>query len=184
MPWTYNGKIIRAGQSFTDNSSVTHPSNWFTAWSDDYKKSIGMVWQAEPATFDSRFYWGVDLPKKLDDVAEVDSDGEKVLDSKGNQIITLGLKSVWKNTIKAQAKGLLEPTDWMVIRLQENSSKALASKYSTYRAAVRTASATIEGKIDGAGDLTAFMALFDTPTDSDGKATGNAPISDWPDEVE
>tara|TARA_Y100000816_G_C26096872_1_gene580629 strand:- start:946 stop:1500 length:555 start_codon:yes stop_codon:yes gene_type:complete len=184
MPWTYNGKIIRAGQSFTDSSNVAHPSNWFTAWSDDYKKSVGMVWQAEPATYDSRFYWDADTPKNLDDVAEVDDDGEKVLDTKGNQVITLGLKSVWKNAIKTQAKGLLEPTDWMVIRLQEDSNKTLESKYSTYRAAVRTASGTIEGKIDGAGDLAAFMALFDTPTDSDGNATGKAPISDWPDGVE
>ena len=183
MPWTYNGKIIRAGRSFTDSSNVSHPSNWFTVWSEDHKKSIGMVWQAEPESYDSRFYWDADTPKNLDDVAEVDSDGKKVLDAKGNQLITLGLKSVWKNTIKAQAKGLLEPTDWMVIRWQEDSSKTLASKYSTYRAAVRTASATIEGKIDGASDLAAFMALFDTPTDSDGNPTGKAPISDWPDEV-
>ena len=28
----------------------------------------------------------------------------------------------------------------------------------------------------------AFKALFDTPVDSDGKPTGNAPINDWPEE--
>ena len=183
MPWTYNGKIIKAGQSFVDSNGITHPPNWSATWSDDYKKSVGMVWQEEPESFDNRFYWDVDTPKNLDDVALVDSDGNKILDAQGDQLISLGLKSVWKNTIKAQAKSLLEPTDWMVIRLQEDSSKTLASKYSTYRAAVREASTTIEGKIDGAGDLTAFMALFEQPKDSDGKVTGKAPISDWPDEV-
>ena len=28
-----------------------------------------------------------------------------------------------------------------------------------------------------------FMALYDTPVDSDGNPTGNAPISDWPDAI-
>jgi len=27
------------------------------------------------------------------------------------------------------------------------------------------------------------MALYDTPVDSDGVPTGNAPINDWPDEI-
>jgi hypothetical protein len=30
--------------------------------------------------------------------------------------------------------------------------------------------------------FTSFKALFDTPVDSDGKPTGNAPIHDWPEE--
>jgi hypothetical protein len=50
----------------------------------------------------------------------------------------------------------------------------------TYRAAVRTTSNTIEASINGAADLAAFMALYETPVDSDGVPTGNAPINDWP----
>jgi hypothetical protein len=41
----------------------------------------------------------------------------------------------------------------------------------------------IETSITNASDLAAFMALYDTPVDSDGKPTGNAPINDWPDEI-
>ena len=52
-----------------------------------------------------------------------------------------------------------------------------------YRAAVRTASNSIGTAITNASDLAAFMALYDTPVDSDGKPTGNAPINDWPDEI-
>jgi hypothetical protein len=48
---------------------------------------------------------------------------------------------------------------------------------------VRTASNTIETAINGAADHAAFMALYDTPVDSDGVPTGNAPINDWPDEI-
>ena len=53
----------------------------------------------------------------------------------------------------------------------------------TYRAAVRTASNSIEASITAAADLAAFMALYDTPVDSDGNPTGKAPINNWPDEL-
>ena len=53
----------------------------------------------------------------------------------------------------------------------------------TYRAAVRTASNTIEAAITNAADLAAFMALYDVPVDSDGNPTGNAPINNWPETV-
>jgi hypothetical protein len=57
------------------------------------------------------------------------------------------------------------------------------SEVTTYRAAVRTASNTIETAINGVADHAAFMALYDTPVDSDGNPTGNAPINDWPDAI-
>ena len=62
-------------------------------------------------------------------------------------------------------------------------STAIPSDISTYRTGVRTASKTIEDKINGCADLDAFKALFDVPTDSNGNPTGNAPIYDFPDEV-
>ena len=94
--------------------------------------------------------------------------------------MTLGLKSTWKATIKDQANGLLQPTDWMVIKASEVADYSLPSQIATDRAAIRTASNTIEASIDGAKDHAAFMALFDQPVDSDGNPTGNAPIADWP----
>jgi hypothetical protein len=90
---------------------------------------------------------------------------------------------VWKNTIKAQAGGLLSNSDWYIIRYQEDNTKTVPTDIATYRAAVRTASNTIEAAIDGAADHTAFVALFDAPVDADGNVTGNAPIANWPDEV-
>ena len=84
---------------------------------------------------------------------------------------------------KQRANSLLSPTDWMVVRKAEDSSKALASKYSTYRAAIRTASAAIEQDINDCSSLAEFMALWDTPMKDD-EPTGKAPINDWPDVVE
>ena len=182
MPWKYNNTIIRAGKSWRDDNSITHPATWMR-WSDDYKVTMGLVWEDDPAPFDNRFYWSADLPKALDDVNEVDEDGNALLDEDGNQVVTLGLKSVHKAQTKATAASLLAPSDWQVIKATEVSDYTVPSAVTTYRAAVRTASNTIEAAIDAASDIDAFVALWDVPVDADGNPTGNAPINNWPDEV-
>ena len=141
------------------------------------------MWVDDPASFDNRFYWDANTPKALDDVNAVDEDGNPVLED-GQQMVILGLKSQWKATIKAQAGGLLAPTDWMIIKAQEVSEYLVPAGTLTFRADVRTASNTIEAAIDAAADHTAFVALFDVPVDSDGNVTGNAPIADWPESID
>lgn len=163
MAYKYSGRIIRAGKAWKDNDGITHPSSWML-WDAAYKASIGLVWEDDPAPFDSRFYWSADVPKSLDDVTEEDDS------------VTLGLKSQWKNTIKQQAAGLLAPTDWYVVRKSETDT-AIPANVLQYRADVRAASGTIEAAIDAAADHAAFVALFDTPED------GVAPINDWPEEL-
>ena len=96
--------------------------------------------------------------------------------------MTLGLKSNAIATVKAQAGGLLAPTDWMVVRSAENGTDIPADVLA-YRAAVRLASETIETAITNAADLAAFIALYDAPVDADGNPTGNAPINNWPDAI-
>ena len=189
MPWKYNSVTIREGRAWTDNNGYQHPSNWSSVWDAKTKADRGLVWEDVQAPFDNRFYSGRDekgnlVEKSLADAPLVDSDGKAIIDERtGEQEITLGLKSIYIEQTKQTANELLKPTDWMVIRLQEDSSKTLEKKYTDYRAAVRTASATIEAKINDAGDMTAFMALWDTPV-KDGEPTGNPPINDWPDVVE
>lgn len=168
--WKYNGKAIRDGRGWTDSFGVQHPSSW-SQWSDLEKTSKGLTWEDDPAPFDNRFYWSASNPKALDDVTDED----------GN--VTLGLKSQWKKQTKATAGSLLAPTDWYVVRKAEDSTTTIPTDVATYRAAVRTASGTIETAIDGAANITAFIALFDVPVDSDGNPTGNAPINNWPEEI-
>jgi len=184
MPWKLGNRIIREGRSWKDNNGITHPSNW-GSWSDSEKAAAGLVWEDPPAPYDNRFYWDASTPRALDDVNAVDEDGNAVLDEKGEQVVNLGLKSQWKATIKQQAADRLAPTDWYVIRKSEDSTATIPSDVTTYRAAVRTKSGTIEAAIDNAADHAAFMALFDTPMDDQDppQPTGNAPINDWPDEI-
>lgn len=179
MAYKYSGRIIRAGKAWTDNDGIQHPSNWML-WDDATKAAKGLVWEDDAASFDGRFYWSAGVAKALDDVNEVDEDGNALLDEDGNQVVTLGLKSQAIALVKQQAAGLLAPTDWYVVRKSE-VAEAIPSDISTYRAAVRTASGTIEASISGVTTLDAFIALYDAPTDADGNPTGNAPINDWPD---
>ena len=184
MAYKYSGRIIRAGKAWVDNNQITHPANWASAWDADTKAAIGVVWEDDPNTsFDSRFYWSQGVAKSLDDINEVDENNDPILDQDGNQVVTLGLKSIYKAQTKTTAGSLLAPTDWYVVRYTEDNTATIPTNVSTYRAAVRTASGTIETAIDNAADLTAFIALFDVPVDADGNPTGNAPINDWPEEV-
>ena len=183
MAWKYQSKIIRAGKAWSDNDGNQYPGNWLSLTTDAEKTAVGLVWENDPAPYDNRFYWDANTPKALDDVNEVDDDGNPILDADGNQLVTLGLKSAWKDKTKHTADTLLQGTDWYVVRKSETNT-AIPSDVSTYRAAVRTKSGTIETAIDNAADHAAFVALFDTPTDADGNPTGNAPISDWPDPLD
>jgi len=186
MPWKYSGRIIRVGKAWTDNNGTQYPAVW-NNYSADEKAAIGLAWEDEVAAHDNRFYWGRNadgslIPRSLTDVNEVDEDGNPVNDADGNQLVTLGLKSNAIALAKTQAAGQLAPYDWYVTRKSEKST-AIPSAVSTYRDAVRTACAAIETSITNAADLAAFMALYDTPVDSDGKPTGKAPIADWPDAI-
>jgi len=181
MAYKYSGRIIRAGKAWTDNDGIQHPSNWML-WDDATKAAKGLVWEDDAASFDGRFYHSAGVAKSLDDVNAVDDDGNAINDEDGNQIVTLGLKSNAIATVKAQAGGLLAPTDWMVVRSAENGTDIPADVLA-YRAAVRLASETIETAITNAADLAAFIALYDVPVDADGNPAGNAPINNWPDAI-
>ena len=180
--WTYTGLRKREGRVWTDNNGIKYPAQWWSRTTNAEKIAVGLVWVDDPVQYDSRFYTGDGTPKALDDVNAVDEDGNPVLDANGVQIVTKGLKSNAIAQVKATAGGLLQPTDWMVTRKAETGT-AIPATVRTYRSAVRTASGTIEAAITGAADLDAFMALYETPVDSEGNPTGNSPINDWPESV-
>ena len=169
--WKYNGKTIRAGRGWTDSDGNQYPRNWLGLTTDAEKTAAGLVWEDDPAPFDNRFYWSAGVARALDDVTDED----------GN--VTLGLKSQYKAQTKATAGLMLQSTDWKIVKASEVSSYTVDQVTLDYRASVRSASNTIEAAIDAVADHTAFMALLDTPVDSDGNPTGKAPINDFPDEI-
>ena len=185
MPWKHNEKIIQIGKAWVSDNGTKYPMQWNNLTNDE-KKSAGLVWSEPPASetpYDNRFYYGRKdngdlIEKSLTDTLWVDDDGKAMNDPiTGKQGVTTGLKNEWKDKTKKYAHGLLVKTDWYVTRKAE-SSTAIPSDIATYRADVRTATKTIEDKIDSCDTLAKFIALFDAPSSGE-----NAPIYDFPNEV-
>ena len=189
MPWKLEHTIIKEGRAWTDLNGIQHPKVWMR-YTDAEKKAFGLTWEdpsASAASYDNKFYHGRQadgtlIPKSLTDVNEVDTDGNPVLDMQGNQVVTLGLKSVWVAQTKTTANHKLAVHDWYVTRKAEKST-AIPSSVTTYRDAVRTKCAEIETALNGAANLTAFMVLFEDERNSDGSLKTIAKINDWPDEI-
>ena len=147
---------------------------------------------------DSRYYWnGAEsmvfannavtasyapaTGKDVDDKDAVDENGNNVLDEDGNQVIIKGLKTIFKEEIKAQAKGLLSPSDWYVIRKAEDAGSTIPSNIATYRAAIRTRSNEMETQIDGAADAAAMQTLYTyTNTGTEENPVYTRPLGEWP----
>ena len=183
MVWKYGDFYLKAGKSWTETNGTKHPAQWMR-WTDAEKKAKGLTWEDDVDTsYDDRFYWAKGIERKLADENRVDDDGNAVIDPiTGKQLVQLGLKSIWVIRTKTTAQDKLNKHDWMIVRNAEKST-AIPSDITTYRDAIRTKCASIETSINNCSSLADFIKLFDTPVDSDGNPTGNAPIYDFPDEV-
>ena len=102
MPWKHNGRTLKEGREWVDDSGNQHSKVWMR-YSKSQKATFKIVWEDPPASeapFDNRFYHGRQtngtlIPKSLTDINEVDEDGNALKDTNGNQIVTPGLKTVW-----------------------------------------------------------------------------------------
>ena len=120
MAFLLNGKPLAVDVPFTVGD-INYPANWLRLSSAQEKKDLGITEVADAPTYDSRFYWGNGTAKALDDVNATDENGDPLLDENGNQIVTLGVKSVLKAQEKANAGSLLAKYDWYVVRKAETS---------------------------------------------------------------
>ena len=166
-------KALRQNSSFEIEGAL-YPSNWLQRSTEDEKTAIGITWVDDPVRADDRFYWNGDatLPKALEDVDAVDEDGNplyvKELDNSDpdnpvmvdtdEQLVTRGLKYVWKLKVKDTAGKMLAQTDWMVIRKAERDV-AIPADVVTERAAIITECARLETAITDAADMDAFIAV-------------------------
>ena len=177
---------------------IQHPSNIFSVWTKAQKKAIGIYDYVEVGANPNSKYYNLGLgttvidndagtvtktytknAKNLDDVNEVDENGDAILDENGDQLVTLGVKSIEKARIKTIAAGLLQSSDWYVVRAAEGGS-AVPADVATYRAAVRTKSNEMETAIDGAADTAAMIALETSTYHANGAIDTVATLQDWP----
>ena len=87
------------------------------------------------------------------------SAGDRVNKWSEGDVKTPGLKTNHKAIINQQAYGLLQPNDWMVVKATETGG-SVASDWTTYRSAVRTADASMKTKINAVSDVDALAALY------------------------
>ena len=170
MAFKLDGKPLAVDVAFSHND-INYPANWLRLASKTEKEAIGITEEADPPTYDPRFYWGDGTAKALDDVNEKDKDGNLLKDEKGNQVVTLGVKSVLKAQEKATAGSLLARYDWYVVRKAEKDT-VIPSAITTYRDGVRTACNTRETQIDNCVDTAALVTLYGS-TEKDGVYTPN-----------
>jgi hypothetical protein len=182
---------------------VRYPSNMFTKYTDAEKAAIGIYPVEDSGTKgDDRFEntsqatytWSASdkkvttsytiTAKSLVDVNDVDEDGNAIKDYKGNQTVTLGLKSIAKEKAKKQANGYIKQFNWLVERSIYDSSKTIPDVVKTYVAAIKTDCANIEKAIDDASDMTAFKKLYDWEYNEDGTIKTIAPIQNWSDDYD
>ena len=81
MPWKHNGRTLKEGREWVDDSGNQHSKVWMR-YSDSQKATFKIVWEDPPASeapYDNRFYSGRKtdgtlIPRSLTDINEVDED--------------------------------------------------------------------------------------------------------------
>ena len=155
-----------------------YPANIFSLWSSSELEAIGIYEVVIDNTNlkNQEYYintnqtfafadntvtasYGTATAKPLDDVlftAQEETDG---LGTEG-EVKQYGLKPQHKAVINSQAGGILQDTDWMVVRAAEGGT-AVPSNTTTQRAAVRTKANEMCTAIDDAADVDALIALYE-----------------------
>ena len=155
---------------------VQYPARIFSAWTASELAAIGII----EVTFDDsnkkdeKWYintnqtytydadagtvtaaYGTATAKAHADANAVDDDGNEL----DPVIVIEGLKTKLIRTVKAQAEGLLNQTDWYITRKAEKNT-AIPSAITTWRDGIRTKQAAMETLITNASNTPALETLY------------------------
>ena len=167
-----DGRRLRVGRPFKTADGVSYSQLWAEQLTAEEKTALGITFEADPAPFDSRYYYSAGNPRQLDN--GTDDDGNT----------TYGIRPGIVQQQKATAASLLSNTDWYVTRKSE-TDVAIPSNVTTYRAAVRTVCGTREAEIAAVSTTEALEALMKAPdkiTNDAGEVVDNpaAHLTPWP----
>ena len=179
---------------------VRYPAKIFSVWSMSELNAIGIyeVITDSSNRKDEKWYintnesyafadnqvtrsWGTATPKAHADslwTQQDSDDGDLPSDKSVGDVKVEGLKTQLIRTIKSQAAGELQNTDWYVVR-KADAGTEVPSAITTHRAAVRTKAAEMETAITNASDTPALETLYTYTEQEDGSVTrplGELPI--------
>ena len=184
-------KMLSGNQGITLNGNQ-YPRAIYTLWSKSEREAIGLyevVWDNTNKK-DEEWYNNTNASYAFADgvvtasygsatarahadtlfTAQDESDG---LGTEG-EVKTRGLKYNRIQTIKRQAAGILQDTDWYIVR-KADAGTAVPSAITTYRAAVRTKCAEMETAITNAADTPALETLY-TRNEESVRPLGDFPV--------
>jgi hypothetical protein len=183
-----NGDVQTREETYKESTEVTtqqevkYSKDVFTKWSNAEREAIGVyeVQVDNTNKKDEAYYINTDIsysyadgvvtasygtatPKPLDDVlfTQADADADEIPSDKAvGDVKSYGLKGLEIKKIKAQAGGLLTPTDWHVVKATEVADYSVPTDIATYRTNVRAKSNEMETQINACGTVDDLKTLF------------------------
>jgi hypothetical protein len=134
-----DGKPLSPDVAFT-TGGIQYPANWLRLASPEEREAIGITEVPDPTPYDQRFYWNPDLPKDHAQLVEQ-----------------------WVAQTRITAGTLIQPTDWMVIREQDNGT-VVPESVKALREDIRLATGQKNAAIEATAD-TAELAAYITGTE-------------------
>ena len=168
--WTKAEKEAIGIYEVETNSSNKKDEKWYINTNESYTFGSGKVTRS----------WGTATAKAHADAlwTQQDSDDGNLPDDKEvGDVKVEGLKTQLIRTIKQQSAGILQDTDWYVVR-KADAGTAIPSSITTHRAAVRTKCAEMETAITNASDTPALETLYTYTKQEDGSVT--RPLGELP----
>tara|TARA_Y100000361_G_scaffold143877_1_gene151402 strand:+ start:2891 stop:3424 length:534 start_codon:yes stop_codon:yes gene_type:complete len=125
-----------------EHESVLYPANWLRLSTPQDRAELGIVWEEPGESWNEKFYWGYD------------SDGNLIPKTYTD------LKTLWVAKTKETAYTLLQPSDYLWPKFQDENSSFSAAKtayndspWSTWRSTIRTECAAMVTAIEATADV-------------------------------
>ena len=139
----FDGKPLSPDVAFTDPATgVQYPANWLRLATPEERAAIGITEQADPPVWDQRFAWGY-------------SEDGQLIWKDHTQLV-----EQWVAQTRTTAGTLIQPTDWMVIREQDNGT-VVPESVKALREDIRLATGQKNAAIEATAD-TAELAAYIT----------------------
>ena len=136
-----DGKPLSPDVAFT-TGGIQYPANWLRLATLEKKEAIGITEQADPPVWDQRFAWGY-------------SEDGQLIWKDHTQLV-----EQWVAQTRTTAGTLIQPTDWMVIREQDNGT-VVPESVKALREDIRLATGQKNAAIEATAD-TAELAAYIT----------------------